>query len=241
MVSVFYLPQGIIVIKDGELIFVFMLDGDVVTRLEDREAFFKGFRLWHVTIDVTVNFEQFSEADFAHFREVCLTNGGPRCSEIVRNYYIQGQENLDYPFGTVLSMIAEDELFNYNLGGRDPNSFNIRCSSGSVLLNDVIHIVGESGTGKSFFAWLLCATCDWGDVSILETDSLPTTPTTFFVSCRRGTIIVLSGETSGRVRRSTFPKVRLLSRSLVPEKPRSPSPSPSPSPSSKDTPLSPLG
>ena len=240
MVSVFYLPQGIIVIKDGELIFVFMLDGDVVTRLEDREAFFKGFRLWHVTIDVTVNFEQFSEADFAHFREVCLTNGGPRCSEIVRNYYIQGQENLDYPFGTVLSMIAEDELFNYNLGGRDPNSFNIRCSSGSVLLNDVIHIVGESGTGKSFLHGC-CVQHVTGETSVSWKQILCRTPTTFFVSCRRGTIIVLSGETSGRVRRSTFPKVRLLSRSLVPEKPRSPSPSPSPSPSSKDTPLSPLG
>ena len=43
MVSVFYLPQGIIVIKDGELIFVFMLDGDVVTRLEDRGGLFQGF------------------------------------------------------------------------------------------------------------------------------------------------------------------------------------------------------
>ena len=175
MVSVSYFPQGIIVIKDGELIFVFMLDGDVVTRLEDKEAFFKGFRLWHVTVDTSVNFEQFSKADFDHFREVCLTNGGPRCSQNVRNYCIQGQENLDYPFDMVIPMIAEDELFNYNLGSQDPNSFNIRCSSGSVLLNDVIHIVGESGTGKSFFAWLLCATCDWGDVNLLETDSYDNT------------------------------------------------------------------
>ena len=171
MVSVFYLPQGIIVIKNGELIFVFMLDGDVVTRLEDKETFFKSFRLWHATVDTSVNFEQFSKADFDHFKEICLTNGGPRCSEKLRDYYIQGHEKLEYPFSTTISTVVGNQFFNYNLGDPVPNSFNIRCSPGSVMLNDVIHIVGESGTGKSFFAWLLWATCDWGDINLLETDA----------------------------------------------------------------------